>query len=47
MLLWLAYTNLHTPFVQADGNLAMDIANVLRNPNGGKLSTYYDCMNTH
>ena len=38
MLLWLAYTNLHGPFVQADGTLAMDIANILRSPDPGKPS---------
>ena len=38
MLLWLAYTNLHGPFVQADGHLAMDIANILRSPDRGTLS---------
>ncbi|KAH9834671.1 uncharacterized protein C8Q71DRAFT_711403, partial [Rhodofomes roseus] len=33
MLLWLAYTDLRTPFIEADGNIAYDLANILRNPN--------------
>ncbi|EPS93189.1 hypothetical protein FOMPIDRAFT_1136659 [Fomitopsis schrenkii] len=32
MLLWLAYADLRAPIVEADGNLAMDIANILRCP---------------
>lgn len=41
LLLWLAYTNLHAPFVQADGNLASDAANILRSPDNG---TYGDAL---
>lgn len=36
MLLWLAYTNLRAPFVEADGSLAADLANILRCPNPGE-----------
>ena len=36
ILLWLAYTNLHVPFVQADGTLASDAANILRCPASGE-----------
>ncbi|EPS92647.1 hypothetical protein FOMPIDRAFT_1137507, partial [Fomitopsis schrenkii] len=32
VLLWVAYTNLRAPFLEADGSLASDIANILRCP---------------
>ena len=35
MLLWLAYTNLRAPFIEADGTLASDLANILRHPDPG------------
>ena len=37
MLLWLAYADLRAPLVEADGNLATDIANILRCPDPGEL----------
>lgn len=35
VLLWVAYTNLRAPFLEADGSLASDIANILRCPDSG------------
>ncbi|KAH9907115.1 uncharacterized protein B0H18DRAFT_898559, partial [Fomitopsis serialis] len=32
ILVWMAYTNLRVPFIEADGNLASDLANILRCP---------------
>ncbi|EPS97958.1 hypothetical protein FOMPIDRAFT_1080283, partial [Fomitopsis schrenkii] len=32
MLMWLAYADLRAPFVEADGTLATDAANILRCP---------------
>ncbi|KAH9918424.1 uncharacterized protein B0H18DRAFT_1123031 [Fomitopsis serialis] len=32
MLVWMAYTNLRVPFIEANGNLASDLANILRCP---------------
>ena len=36
MLVWMAYTNLRVPFIEANGNLASDLANILRCPDAGE-----------
>lgn len=36
MLMWLAYADLRAPFVEADGTLATDAANILRCPDPGE-----------
>lgn len=40
MLIWLSYANLRAPFIEADGHLASDLANVLRHPDFGTCSKY-------
>ncbi|EPS94105.1 hypothetical protein FOMPIDRAFT_62802, partial [Fomitopsis schrenkii] len=40
-LLWVAFANLRAPFVEADGTLACDIANILRCPDSGESLTHF------
>lgn len=41
IILWVAYTNLRAPFVEVEGNLPANLANILRCPDGGECQEHF------